>query len=121
MKVPTIYYVLPWLILLAIYGLAILIRKIISDKKDKSLGYFVEPYAAQECSCKKGFFGGKKCKKCYCGTEIDNLLNGKLTPSERSNLQLCPEFLSDCKALVGKTPDFPAVCFQPSTAGMFSN
>ena len=112
--------------ILAVYGLIILIRKIMNRDNDKGefkgLKYFVEPYSATGCSCKKsGFLNLSKTCDC-CNIDKKKLLSGtSMSDAERRTLQLCPDYLEACKAhIMSKTGQIPAniatVCLNPSTA-----
>ena len=108
------------LAILAIYGLLILIRKLM-NMKDKSYTYLIEPYSTTGCSCnKKGFFGGCKSGDC-CNVPKEKLLSGaSLTEAERQALVACPGYLSACakhiKERTGQLPpNVTTVCMNPST------
>ncbi len=85
--------------ILAIYGLIILIRKIMSrseKNKEKSWSYYVEPYAFEKCN-KCGLFScDKACSKSYCGLSQKDIKN-KFTSSMESTLLTCPAYIQDCK------------------------
>ncbi len=49
--------------LIALYGIVIFVRKVSSDKKDKNLKYFFEPYR-QKGNCPCGSMRGGICYKC---------------------------------------------------------
>ena len=85
--------------ILAIYGIIILIRKIMnrSEKnKEGKWSYYIEPYAFGKCN-KCGLFScDKACKKKYCGytqKDIKNKYNDSMTPV----LSTCPDYIQDCK------------------------
>jgi hypothetical protein len=108
------------LAVLALYGLFLLIRKLM-NMKDKSYTYLIEPYSTTGCSCnKKGFFGGCKSGEC-CGVPKEKLLSGtSLTDKEREALVACPGYLDACakhiKARTGQLPpNVVNACMNPST------
>ncbi len=87
--------------LLAVYGVIILVRKVLNrkEKNTKSTwSYYVEPYryAAQKCECKSRFGVKYGCKKCYCGIKVNDIKN-KYNETMKSTLVTCPNYIQDCK------------------------
>lgn len=50
--------------LIALYGIIIFVRKVSSDKKEKNLKYFFEPYHAMSKKCKCGSMKNGVCRVC---------------------------------------------------------